>query len=156
MGSADSPVETGYTQVTDKMPYDSQRGFGWETKDVQAQVVKDIPDGKGFLSDIIYNYALSQFNDLNSDSVVSKDDLVFRADMPNGTYRVTVVIGDMAQAIGSIDLAINGQTIEKNVAAWHIGMKGPGNHRRMLQDPFGWWNPVCATVEVKDGSLASS
>jgi hypothetical protein len=150
MGSAESPLAEGYVPVTDATVYTPQRGFGWETAGVQAHVCNDLTDIRQFE---LYDFMMAQFDDVNRDAVVSRDDLVFRADVPNGTYRVTVTIGDMSQAIGSIALTINGRLIEKDLAAWSPGSRGPGNHRRLMMEPYGWWNPVHTSATVTDGAL---
>ena len=148
MGGTNSSVASEYVKVTEKTAYSPKRSFGWESTAVRSQEWNDLPEIRQFE---LYDFMIAQFNDLNRDAVVSRDDLVFRADVPNGIYRVTVFIGDMTQAIGSIDLMINGERIAKNLAAWSPGSRGPGNHRRLMMEPYGWWNAIHTTVAVRDG-----
>ncbi|MGD9855120.1 MAG: hypothetical protein AB7U20_09245 [Planctomycetaceae bacterium] len=150
MGSAQSPVAAGFTQVTEQSAYSPQRGFGWETRGARPAVWDDLADIRQFE---LYDFMMAQFDDLNRDAVVSEDELVFRADVPNGTYRVAVVVGDMSQAIGSMDLTINGKLVARNLDAWSPGSRGAGNHRRLMMEPYGWWHAVHASVDVRDGAV---
>jgi hypothetical protein len=87
-------------------------------------------------------------NDLNRDAVVSDGDLRFRLDVPDGKYRVTLTIGDLSVAIGSIVVKINGDTIAERAAAW-----APGGYRQLQRAPMGWWTCVRGTAKAKDGAL---
>ena len=156
MGTAASAVAEGYTRVTDKDSYSTDRGYGWETEGIRS-----VSHEEGFPvyaqarseGQILYRDFLTLVDPLNVDSIVADGDLAFRVDVPNGTYRVSVLVGDMGQNLGSITLSINGDLKEKNITAWHPGTTGYGNHRRILQDPWGFYTPVRHTVEVSDGSI---
>ena len=150
MGPRDSPVSDGCVQVTEDSLWTDRRGFGWESSSMESRVRTDLRDIHQFE---LYDFMMAQFDDINRDFVAADSDLVFRADVPNGDWRVTVVIGDMSQAVGSMDLTINGRLIENNLAAWSPGSRGPGNHRRLMMEPYGWWKPVRATVPVSDGFI---
>ena len=102
---------------------------------------------------MLYPYMMENLNDLNRDSIVSEEDLTFRLDVPKGRYRVTVMLGDMSQALGSIDVMVNGRIAAEHVSAWTPGTRGPGNHRRILMDPYGWWTRVRHTVTAYDGYI---
>ncbi|MFC1734602.1 tetratricopeptide repeat protein [Candidatus Hydrogenedentota bacterium] len=159
-GTSDSPLMKGYERLTAGDKYSGQNGYGWETQSIRASVataasitaahseVERKSDPKWMFRDW-----KTQIDDLNTDCISSSDDLVFRADVPDGVYRVTTVVGDMSQHIGSITLSINGDTVAENVAAWSPGSYGPGNHRRILTEPWGWWNPVRSTVKVTGGAI---
>ena len=149
-GAEDSPVARGYRPLTPRHRYSKESGFGWEKGKPSGRVVRDLPDLKRF---VLYPYMMENLNDLNRDSIISEEDLTFRVDVPKGRYRVTVMLGDMSQALGSIDVAVNGQAAADHVSAWTPGTRGPGNHRRLLMDPYGWWTRVRHTVTAHDGYI---
>ncbi|MFC1736313.1 hypothetical protein ACFL1X_09355, partial [Candidatus Hydrogenedentota bacterium] len=148
-GASDSLVETGYTRLTDAEKYTRNRGHGWETGSVSA-LVFDSPLSKGkevslgTVQEMLWDDA--NMNALNSDAVASRDDLRFRVDVPDGLYHVHVTIGDLSQAIGSIDVFVNDALAAEHEAAWR-----PGSYRGLDRNPAGWWKTVRASVEVKNG-----
>ncbi|WP_144008847.1 tetratricopeptide repeat protein [Pedobacter africanus] len=81
MGTAGSPVEKGYTGVQPATIYSKERGYGWINK---PEAAFDTLAGK-------WN------NDLNRDGVLAKDSLIFRADLPNGDYLLTLTLGDNSE-----------------------------------------------------------
>jgi len=147
-GTTDSPVADSYQRLTAEDAYSKPKGYGWESTGQQSVVFGPVipPDPRKLNWEPAY--IDENKNDLNRDGVVSTGDLIFRADVPNGTYRASLLIGDMSQAIGSIDVTVNGTLVASNVAAWT-----PGVYRQLIRTPIGWWTNVRATVDVKDGSL---
>ncbi|MDR6784897.1 hypothetical protein ABIE26_003543 [Pedobacter africanus] len=81
MGTATSPVEGGYTGVEPATTYSQEKGYGWLNK---PETAFDTLAGK-------WN------NDLNRDGVLGKDSLVFKADLPNGDYLLTLTLGDNSE-----------------------------------------------------------
>ena len=74
-GTADSPVENGYVQVTPDTEYDPVAGYGWwNPSGLQA---RDRNDG----------------SDTERDFVFAKH-MTFLVDVPNGTYNVSLQTGD--------------------------------------------------------------
>lgn len=73
-GTASSPVASGYRQVVPTRMYSAGAGFGWLTTGVEAV---DRGTGTELTRDLAYGR-----------------DLQFAADVPNGTYDVTVTVGD--------------------------------------------------------------
>jgi len=156
-GTEDSPVMDGYQKLTAAQQYEEGRGYGWETVAAQSVVFPDpIPDpsgrgswGQGFM----FKYITEECrNDLNSDGVVSKDDLVFRIDVSQGgKWRVAVTIGDMSQAIGSIDVKFNNNLLANHLAAWSAG-----TYRMFDQAPGPWWRTVRSVVDAKHGIIRIS
>jgi len=144
-GTADSAIMAGYQRLTAEDSYNETRGYGWEGSKLESVEFENPgplspywrPREKAFEDNL---------TDLNRDAVVSQDDLVFRADVPDGTYRVTVLIGDMSQSIGSMDVRVNGKLVGEHVAAWT-----PGGYRRPLEYPYGWWTYARHTVDVDEG-----
>jgi len=105
-GTADSPVMAGYERLTASDLYDEATGYGWEGCKPASVVFgsPEIPPGKGSEGrpGQLQEYLVESFDDLNGDGVASESDLVFRADVPNGTYRVTVTCRELpASAQGS-------------------------------------------------------
>jgi hypothetical protein len=149
-GTDSSPVMKGYRRLTAGQLYNPSAGFGWEKGRPAGADIPDLPELKPFP---LYPYILEHLNELNRDSVVSSEDLTFRIDLPAGTYRLTLRLGDMSTALGSIDVFVNGAKAAENVAAWTPGTRGVGNHRRILVNPYGWWSEVRHTVEVREGFI---
>ena len=131
-GKADSPVAEGYSRLTSDDSYDASRKYGWASGNARSV---DFGDHENR-------------TDLNGDGVQSADDLAFRADVPNGTYRVRLTMGDLTKALGSIDVYFNDKLVGEHVAAWT-----PGSYRGFDLGPAGWWVTVRATVEVTSGMV---
>jgi hypothetical protein len=144
-GTAKSAVMGGYERLTAEDSYSVDKGYGWESPGARS-VEFENPGPLNVNWRLREKTFSDNLTDLNRDGVVSEDELVFRADVPDGTYRVTVTIGDMSKSIGSMDVYINGELAGAHVAAWT-----PGQYRRPLAYPYGWWAYVRATVDVKDG-----
>ncbi|MFC1736818.1 hypothetical protein ACFL1X_11930, partial [Candidatus Hydrogenedentota bacterium] len=155
-GTADSPLAPGYERLKPTDTYSKAKGFGWESLGARALYHADIPDLHSGQAFQLGENLLAQLNDLNRDSVISTDELAFRADVPNGLYRVKVTIGDMAKVLGSMDVSINGRMIEEHAAAWSPGCYDNAHQRRLTRDPFGWWNPIRTTVRVTEGVVRVS
>ncbi len=151
-GTADSPVMAGYQRLTDRDLYTEDKGYGWEGKAPEAEVfeIPPPPPGRGYVGrpPQLTQYFKESLDELNGDAAVSAADLAFRADLPAGRYRVTIVLGDMSQAIGSIDVYINGKLVGDQVSAWT-----PGAYAVPINNPGGWWSYVRGTVEPRDGVI---
>jgi len=146
-GTASSPVMTGYQRLTAEDLYGEDKGYGWENAAGKSAEFEN----PGPLSPF-WRPREKTFEDnltaLNRDAVVGEDELAFRVDVPDGKYRVTAMLGDMSEAIGSMDVEINGEVAGAHVAAWT-----PGEYRGLIRYPYGWWTYVRATVDVKDGAV---
>ncbi|MFC1737179.1 hypothetical protein ACFL1X_13775, partial [Candidatus Hydrogenedentota bacterium] len=154
LGTTETSVADGYKRLGAEDSYSPARGYGWESS---RQTSRDFRAGlKSMKLRLFEEFQLGSLDNINSDGVTSADDLVFRIDVPNGDYRVTVTVGDMTKALGSIDVAVNGEKIGDQIAAWSPGGTGTSVHRMLMRDPFGWWNPVRGSVAVKDGVLRIS
>ena len=147
-GPSDSPVMKEYQRLTAEDRYEPERGFGWESGSPQSVEFENpgpperpswVPTDKMFAENR---------NDLNCDAVVDEGDLTFRADVPDGLYRVSVVMGDLSQAIGSIEVTINDELAAEHFAAW-----APGGYRFLIKEPIGWWGRVRHTVRAEDGFI---
>ncbi|MFC1734603.1 hypothetical protein ACFL1X_00695 [Candidatus Hydrogenedentota bacterium] len=159
-GTAKSPVMKGYKRLTPGDMYSKTQGYGWESTGLKASVttpqamLKAHPMLKGGAEPgQMFGDWKKFLNAMRRDAISSAGDMVFRVDVPNGVYRVGAVVGDMSECMGSMTITINGEKVAENVASWSPGSWGAGNHRRIMMEPWGWWNPVKRTVEVKDGVI---
>ena len=131
-GKADSPIAEGYSHLTSGDQYNASRRYGWVSGDTESVEFGEHENR----------------TDLNGDAVRCADDLTFRADVPNGAYRVRLTLGDLTKALGSIDVYFNDRLVGEHVAAWR-----PGSYRGFDLEPAGWWVTVRATVDVTDGVI---
>jgi hypothetical protein len=77
-GTSDSPLEDGYTRISQSTPYSASLGYGWSiTSGLDSR------DRGG--SDV-----------LNRDFVFGSGDHTFNVDLADGDYEVTVVVGDQS------------------------------------------------------------
>ncbi len=97
-GTATSPVASGYQKVTEATTYTSG-GFGWTNTTTLESRDRGAPA-----------------NDLKRDFVLdSSAARTFKADMPNGTYAVTVTMGDNGYAHDNMVVKANGTTVLPDV-----------------------------------------
>ncbi|HUS79660.1 MAG TPA: hypothetical protein VM283_00245, partial [Armatimonadota bacterium] len=102
-GTADSPVQPGFDQVTASTEYTAERGFGWES----AAGLKDSDkvNADDLQRDFVYGYA--QTGPLTAS---------FLVDLPNGDYWMALFAGDIQYSRGELpfDVLVNGNmTIEQ-------------------------------------------
>jgi hypothetical protein len=99
-GTGTSPDAPGYTRVTETSAYSASIGFGWisvtglKSNDVSA-VTDDLK------------------RDLVGDTTETR---IFRVDLPNGTYTVTVTMGDQDHAHEHMMVKANGTTVLSDVS----------------------------------------
>src|SRR5438094_1562702 len=74
-GTTTSPVAAGYTQVTPATTYSAAQGYGWQNGVIQA-------DDRVTGTDLTRDF---NFTTLGT----------FAVDLPNGTYTVTLTLGDV-------------------------------------------------------------
>jgi len=153
-GKAESPVAEGYRKLTADDLYSGNVGYGWETTSALSVVFdgptasKD-PMAKGsYGQEVMLPLFKWHRNDLNADGVICKRDLVFRADLPNGLYRVSMTVGDWSEAVSSIDVRVNSELVEEQVSAWR-----PASYRMFGQSAFGWPTTIRTVVKVKDRKM---
>jgi len=115
-GMPKSPVMQGYQRLSAGEAYSAARGYGWQGGDPRHLEFKRPvrkPRLRGSFGQLLLEHAYDNHrNPLNRDAVVSRRDIGFRLDLPNGTYRVGVTMGSLFQAIGSIDLSMNGRLVD--------------------------------------------
>ncbi|MFC1734707.1 hypothetical protein ACFL1X_01225, partial [Candidatus Hydrogenedentota bacterium] len=150
-GTSGSDVARGYTRLTGNDVYNAGQGYGWESGGQRGVVFKrPTPDSKYTAS---FPFGPTKVfednrNELSQDSVASASDLVFRADVPRGVYRVSVTVGDISQPIGSMDVYFNDTLVGEHVAAWTSG-----GYRTLEAEGAGYWAIVRDSVRVRDGSI---
>ena len=146
-GTADSPVMAGFQPLTADDVYSPAKGFGWEGVKPQSIEFQNPgplrPHTRPREVDFDEN-----LTDLNRDAVKSTEDLILRVDVPNSRYRVRLLFGDMTQAVGSVDVHVNGKLAATRATAWT-----PGGYRSFIRDPYGWWAPIRHTAVVDDGTI---
>lgn len=99
MGTAESPVAEGYTPVHPGTLYEPKTGFGW----------LKTPDGA-------FDTLVGKWNNsLNRDGVLAKDSLVFKADIPNGTYLLTITFGNNKSAVLNQRVYFNSELLADSV-----------------------------------------
>ena len=151
-GTPKSPVMHGYQRLSAGESYSAERGYGWQAgspRDLEFKRPVRNQRLRGSFGQTLLEQAYDNHrNPLNRDAVLSRQDIGFRLDLPNGTYRVGVTMGSLFQAIGSIDLSMNDRFVAGQLAVW-----APGGYRMLDITPAGWWTTFRATVEVTDGVL---
>ncbi len=85
-GTSGSPVESGYTQVTESTLYSSGLGYGWSVTSGLASRDRGAPD------------------DLRRDLIQGMTEHTFSVDLANGDYGVTVTIGDQIYTQDNTDV----------------------------------------------------
>ena len=126
-GTADSPVESGWTQVTNTMVYSPIRGYGWDN------VVNLDARDRG-----------SPVDYLQRDFVFSATDHTFKVDLPNGDYDVTFDVGDRLYAHDLMNFYVENE----------IGFEGMSTiANRYIIFGYGYWfrpNHVTVTDGVME------
>jgi len=146
MGTADSPVAQGFRRVT-AAPYSAAVGFGWLGGGYEAveTVPPTAPQSPWVMQES--DYYASVVNDLNVDHVKNSGDMTFRVDLPDGRYRAMLYVGDLREALGSMQIYANGELVRKNVQSkqW-IGRGGGPN-------AYGNSFPVRFDITSHDGFI---
>jgi len=91
-----SPVEKGFREVNRTTVYQESRGYGWVTALYQER-----DRGKGTA--------------LTRDFVFDRKPRVFRVRVPNGSYHVTVFLGDMQAGHDKMVVSAEGEVVLKNI-----------------------------------------
>ncbi|MCJ7763494.1 hypothetical protein MUP38_08590 [Candidatus Bathyarchaeota archaeon] len=91
-GSLDSPVANGYIRVTESNLYSESVGYGWAWTGTEGLISNDRGGADYVRRDFVQQ---SGFTGLN---------YTFCVDLPNGDYRVKLVVGDSNQAHGPMDV----------------------------------------------------
>jgi len=146
MGTADSPVAQGFRGVT-AAPYSPDVGFGWVGTGYES--VKTVPPTRPQSPWVMQesDYYASMVNDLNVDHVKNPGDMTFRVDVPDGTYRAILYVGDLRYALGSMRIYANGELVRKNVQSKQWIGRGGG------PSAYGNSFPVRFNISARGGFI---
>jgi len=150
MGTADSSVAQGYRRVTADDVYSRDSDFGWVGTGYESveTTPPTAPQSPWIMQEADY-YAY-MVNDLDVDHVKNAGDMTFRVDLPDGTYRAILYLGDLRQPLGSMHVYANGKLVRKNVQSKQWVGRGGG------PNAYGNIFPVRFEVEAQGGSLQIS
>lgn len=110
MGTRQSLVAEGYVRVTGEESYQAARGYGFTEGKPRAFALRPPPSDPPFrmpLTEHLKEHATL----LLVDGVRSREEIIFRVEVPNGAYRVTVSLGDLLTLMGSVSLYANNRLI---------------------------------------------
>ena len=152
LGPSESAVADGHVRLSAGDAYSADRGYGWESSLQDAfDVVRppSNPDWLGPSGQLVPGdyVARKEHNDLTRDGIASTDDLVFRADLPDGVYRVTLVLGRLDRPACSMQVEFNGTPVASDVHARHLAVRGVPDFL------YGFPRVVRRNVEVRGGFL---
>ena len=99
LGTSTSPVEDGFTPITEHDLYSAGFGYGWIKK----------PDRS------FDDLTMKPANDLLCDGIVADENLIYRIDVPAGDYFLTVSLGVSGSNIGKVLISVNGITISDTI-----------------------------------------
>ncbi|MGA1820354.1 MAG: hypothetical protein ACMUHU_05025 [Thermoplasmatota archaeon] len=159
-GSMGSPVKELFQGVTSSTTYTSRRGFGLLEDASEFQVTPRM------LVEVNPNVLQRSWvygeygNDLTTDGLRSGEKVSFRVDMPNGTYRLVIWLGDLEKGVYSMNVSVNDRWLLQGADAFHTV------HRSMYfpfsPDPrnpeltymnYGMAVPFYLKVEVTQGRM---
>jgi len=112
-GTSGSPIYGDYTRVTDTTAYPTANSTDYPTGSAYGWT-----STSGLVSDVRTPFD-GTFNNLTIDLVHSTTPHIFKVDLPNGTYHVTITMGDRSNAHDHMVVKANGTTIlgDVNTAA---------------------------------------
>ncbi|MBM4093545.1 MAG: hypothetical protein FJ276_29675, partial [Planctomycetes bacterium] len=152
LGGPVGPVADGFQAVSAHDAYSAQRGCGWLSTDqadfLVRQPVEDpqwkepgdqtIPPGL-----IVFQ----EYNAVTADGAISPSQLVFRADVPNGTYRVRLTLGHLERPLGSLRIFLNDQLVASDFDVKHFARRGAADHQ------YGYARTLRRTIQVSEGHV---
>ena len=152
LGPRESAVEDGYVRLGPGEAYSADRGYGWESSHQGAFDVKRPPRNPAWLGpsgQLVANDYLvhKEHNALTRDGIASTEDLVLRADLPDGVYRVGLVFGRLDRPTCSMQVEFNGTPVASNVHARHFAVRGVPDFL------YGFPRVIRRNVEVRGGVL---
>lgn len=104
MGTERQPAASGYTRVTTAMQYDTEKGYGWLYAPAAAFDT---------LNERLHDASLRS-------GVWGKDSLVYRADLPNGNYYLTLSLGNKDSIPMKMLVTVNDEQLPDTISApWY-------------------------------------
>lgn len=158
-GDTRSPVMAGYTGVTPEDTYSEEMGWGLLSDPRSRANTSSYFHNRGFPER--YQYVLPRSwvyntykDDLTVDGLRSQENVSFRVDLPNGSYRIKLWLGDLEQAVYSMNISCNDQWLLERGDAFHIGRRSfyldwEGDYPY----DYGMPTPYYLDVNVTDGKL---
>jgi len=151
MGTADSPLEEGWTRVTQATVYDNASGFGW-TQPCEGSFYRDKVSTKIIEGDP---------GPVVVDGVTDPEEGAFRVDLPDGKYVVEILLGDLGGQqqwaakikgfpggpVYSMEVTVNGEVASTDVNAYTIG------DRRSPNTFLGGVTKLLLEAEASEGKL---
>jgi hypothetical protein len=116
-GRPTSPVESGCVQVTEMTGYTSYFGYGWLAKHMLGSEVRGLEHDRLWM-DFVYGSGLG----------------IFAVDVPEGLYRVTLLVGDKSYPQTAMEIVVEGLPVQ-------------------LSTSFGEYTGAVMNVLVTDGRL---
>ena len=118
-GARGSPVISFNTGVTNRTIYTHERGYGLlestEGFYVTPRMLQDV--SPHILS---RRWVYDEYGtDLTVDGIRSRDMISFRVDLPNGTYRLKLILGDLEKGIYSMNVSVNDKWVLEGADAFH-------------------------------------
>ncbi|MBN1540158.1 MAG: hypothetical protein JW939_08445, partial [Candidatus Thermoplasmatota archaeon] len=159
-GSRTSPLKDGWTSVMGSTGYDAGKGFGLlqpaNEFQVTTRMLSEVSPSVLQRSWVFGEYG----DDLTVDGVRSEEAVSFRVDVPNGSYRLVVWLGDLEKGLYSMNVSINDEWVLEGADAYHTV------HRSMYfkynpdpRDPlkeyinYGMARPYYLSANVTEGYL---
>jgi len=155
-GPGDGAVEENYIAIAPDGQYDAESGFGFlDGPHTGFDSRKEDYSVWGPRSPEMH--VENNATPLLVDGVRSDRELTFRVDVPNGVYRVTAVLGDLVNPMGSVSLYANGELVEKNLRFRHGHyriMSGTAKRsNRGVPNQWGFYDRVRFTVAASEGRI---
>ncbi len=152
LGPVGSPVEHGYEGLGPAEKYSRERGYGWEGAGREAFDVARPPSDPTWLGPsgqlVPEDYVIrKEHTALTRDGVTSAGRLRLRADLPDGTYQVRLVLGRLDRPACSMQVSLDGRTVAEDVHARHYARRGLPDYL------YGFPRTVRRTVDVRGGAL---
>ena len=156
-GEGRGPVMEGYTVVGPEDGYDERTGYGLTT-----EAEPFLTHSRGLVEYSPYvlqrSWVFNQYvSDLTVDGLRStrSGELGFKLDLPNGSYRVKLWLGDLEKGVYSMNASYNGDWLLEEASAFHTVHRGlyfTPQGSRDFQD-YGNAFPYTRDVEISNGSL---
>jgi len=145
MGTGSSVVLDGYLRVDPDTAYSSELGYGWEGRPAAAEDASREEFSAWGDTKRVVDFVLG-VNAMTVDCVMDPESLVFRTDLPNGEYDVSIWVGNLARPLSRLTLFANGKPLKEDFDSrtlWTIHMKTETGAARRVR----------STVRVSDGKL---
>ncbi len=155
MGLPHSPLQNGYVRIAAEELYGPARGYGFLEKGHKGFALEAPKEWNRHQVPLDEHFA-EHGTPLRVDGVRDTRDIRFRADVPPGTYRVTVSLGDLLTPMGSVSLLANGRLIRQNLSFRHglyRYIAGAQFEHKGSRGVTGFYRSIRFTVEAPNGFI---